>query len=103
MNPCRWEEILFLTGPFPSYRERFNFASRANCPYGNTNVTPLHYATECSLTASFHMTKLAQQHELIWFLNVASNKGSRHQIQSRKEHSTEQTLTCFNTHILVCF
>ncbi|GBO31737.1 hypothetical protein AVEN_76753-1 [Araneus ventricosus] len=73
------EEILFFTEhcPFPSYLKRFNLASIANCPCGNTNGTPLHYVTECILTASFHMTKPAQQHELIWFRNVACNKGSR--------------------------
>ncbi|GBM63845.1 hypothetical protein AVEN_193642-1 [Araneus ventricosus] len=82
---CYWkrEEILFFKGygSFPSYLKRFNLASTANCPCGNTNDTPLHYATECILIASFHMTKPAQQHELIWFRNVASNKGSRLKIQ----------------------
>ncbi|GBM44988.1 hypothetical protein AVEN_225738-1 [Araneus ventricosus] len=53
----------------------------ANCPCGSTNDTPLHYATECILTASFHMTKPAQQHELIWFRIVACNEGSRLKIQ----------------------
>ncbi|GBN46942.1 hypothetical protein AVEN_201707-1 [Araneus ventricosus] len=38
------------------------------------------------LTASFHMTKPAQQHELIWFRNVASNKGSRLKIQRLLHH-----------------
>ncbi|GBN25682.1 hypothetical protein AVEN_7868-1 [Araneus ventricosus] len=77
-QPCYWKrgEILFFTGhgPFPSYLKKFNLASIAKCPCGNTNGTPLHYAAECILTASFHMTKPAQQHELIWFGNVASNK-----------------------------
>ncbi|GBM11084.1 hypothetical protein AVEN_242973-1 [Araneus ventricosus] len=49
-QPCYWkrEKILFLTrhGPFPSYLKRFNLASTANCPRGNTNGTPLHYATD---------------------------------------------------------
>ncbi|GBM01596.1 hypothetical protein AVEN_60016-1 [Araneus ventricosus] len=72
---CKREEILFSTGhgPFPSYLKSFKLASTANCPCGNTNGTPLHYATECILTTSSHMT---QQHELIWYRNVASNKGS---------------------------
>ncbi|GBM74310.1 hypothetical protein AVEN_207232-1 [Araneus ventricosus] len=82
---CYWkrEKILFFTGhgPFPSYLKRFNLATTENCLCGNTNGTPLHYATECILTASLHMTKPAQQHELIWFRNVASNKGSRLKIQ----------------------
>ncbi|GBM10167.1 hypothetical protein AVEN_258767-1 [Araneus ventricosus] len=68
-------------GSFTSYLKRFNLASTANCPCGNTNGNPLHYATECILTASSHMTKTAQQHELIWSRNVASNKGSRLKIQ----------------------
>ncbi|GBM14961.1 hypothetical protein AVEN_116605-1 [Araneus ventricosus] len=56
-QPCYWkrEEIPFFTGHcrFPSYLKRFNLASTANCPCGNTKRTPLHYATECILTASF--------------------------------------------------
>ncbi|GBM04900.1 hypothetical protein AVEN_252837-1 [Araneus ventricosus] len=68
-HPRYWnkEEILFFTGhgPFPSYLKRFNIASTANCLCGNTNDTPLDYALGCSLTKSFHMTKPAQQHELI--------------------------------------
>ncbi|GBN53424.1 hypothetical protein AVEN_249020-1 [Araneus ventricosus] len=84
-HPCYWkrEEI---HGPFPSYLRRFNLPTSANCPCGNTNGTPLHYVTECILTASFHMTKPAQQHELIWFRNVASNKGSRLKIQRLLHH-----------------
>ncbi|GBM14509.1 hypothetical protein AVEN_101156-1 [Araneus ventricosus] len=89
-SSCYWvrEEILFFTGhgPFPSYLKRFNLASTANCPCGNTNGTLLHYATECILTASFHMIKPAQQHELIGFRNVASNKGSRLKIQRLLHH-----------------
>ncbi|GBM84968.1 hypothetical protein AVEN_49177-1 [Araneus ventricosus] len=61
IHSCCWkrEEILFFTGhgPFLSYLKRFNLASTANCPCGNTNSTPSRYATECILTASFHMTK----------------------------------------------
>ncbi|GBN24654.1 hypothetical protein AVEN_53035-1 [Araneus ventricosus] len=76
-------------GPFPSYLKRFNLASTANCPCGNTNDSPLHYATVCILTATFHMTKPAQQHELIWFRNVASNKGSRLKIQRLLHHLNE--------------
>ncbi|GBN57081.1 hypothetical protein AVEN_244564-1 [Araneus ventricosus] len=89
-QPCYWkrEEIPFSTGhdPFPSYLKRFNLASKANCPCGKTNGTPLHYATECILTASFHMTKPTQQHELIWFRNVASIKSSRLKIQRLLHH-----------------
>ncbi|GBN44985.1 hypothetical protein AVEN_206738-1 [Araneus ventricosus] len=92
-QPCYWkrEEILSFTrhGPFPSYLKRFNLASTANCPCGNTNGTPLHYATECILTASFHMTKPAQKHELIWLRNVASNKGSRLKIQRLLHHLSD--------------
>ncbi|GBN06929.1 hypothetical protein AVEN_181214-1 [Araneus ventricosus] len=73
-QPCYWkrEEILFSIGhsPFPSYLKRFNLASTENCPCGNINGTPLHYATECILTTSFHMIKPAQQHELIWLTSL---------------------------------
>ncbi|GBO30246.1 hypothetical protein AVEN_81606-1 [Araneus ventricosus] len=89
-QPCYWkrEEILFFTehGQFPSYLKTFNLASTANYPCGNTNGTPSHYATECILTASLHMTKPAQQHELIWFRNVVSNKGCRLKIQRLLRH-----------------
>ncbi|GBM25710.1 hypothetical protein AVEN_241982-1 [Araneus ventricosus] len=68
-QPCYWkrEEILSFAGhgPFPSYLKRFNLASTVNCPCGNTNGTPFHYATEYILTVSFHVIKQAQQHELI--------------------------------------
>ncbi|GBM77655.1 hypothetical protein AVEN_226043-1 [Araneus ventricosus] len=89
-QPCYWkqEDILFFTGhgPFPSYLKRFILASTSNCPCGNTNGSPLHYATECIPSACFHMTKPAHEHELIWFRNVASNKGSRLKIQQLLHH-----------------
>ncbi|GBM40378.1 hypothetical protein AVEN_106127-1 [Araneus ventricosus] len=89
-RPCYWkrEEILFFTGhsPFPSYLKRFNLASTANWPCRNTNGTPLHYATECILAASFYMTKPAQQRELIWFRNVTSYKRSRFKTQRLLHH-----------------
>ncbi|GBO01335.1 hypothetical protein AVEN_204450-1 [Araneus ventricosus] len=89
-QPCYWkrEEILFFTahGPFPSYLKRFSLASTANCPCGKANGTPLYYATECILTASFHLTKPAQQYEQIWFRKVVSNKGSRLKIQRLLHH-----------------
>ncbi|GBN66950.1 hypothetical protein AVEN_125228-1 [Araneus ventricosus] len=71
-------------GPFNSYLK--TLASTANCPCGNRNGTPLHYATECILSAFFHMTKPAQQHGLIWFRKVASNKGPRLKIQRLLRH-----------------
>ncbi|GBN70582.1 hypothetical protein AVEN_58893-1 [Araneus ventricosus] len=90
-QPCYWkrEEILFFTGhgPFPSYLKRFNFALTANCPRGNTQTwNTLHYVTECILTATFRMTKPTQQHELIRFRNVASNKGPGLKIQRLLHH-----------------
>ncbi|GBO13823.1 hypothetical protein AVEN_125289-1 [Araneus ventricosus] len=92
-HPCYWktEEILFSTGhgPFATYLKRFNLVPTANCPCGNTNGTPLHYVTECTLPASFHMTKPAQQHEPFWFCNVASSKGSRLKIQRLLHHLNE--------------
>ncbi|GBN86928.1 hypothetical protein AVEN_8846-1 [Araneus ventricosus] len=69
--------FLLYTAHFHSYLKRFNLASASNCPCGSTNGNPLHFATGCSRTTSFHVTKPSQQHELIWFHNVASNKGSR--------------------------
>ncbi|GBN23597.1 hypothetical protein AVEN_114172-1 [Araneus ventricosus] len=48
---CKREEILFFTGhgPFPSYLKRYNLATTANWPCGNTNGTHSHYATDCIL------------------------------------------------------
>ncbi|GBL85757.1 hypothetical protein AVEN_193201-1 [Araneus ventricosus] len=69
----------------PSYLKRFNLASTANSPCGNKNGTPLHYATESSLTASFYMTKPTPQHDL----NVVSNKGSQLKIQRLLHHLNE--------------
>ncbi|GBM99726.1 hypothetical protein AVEN_237656-1 [Araneus ventricosus] len=80
----------------------FNLASTATFPCGNTNSTPLHFATECILTASFHMTKPAQQHELIRFRNVASNKGSRLKFQ-RLRYNLNEFQELFANHSMINF
>ncbi|XP_055936802.1 uncharacterized protein LOC129966405 [Argiope bruennichi] len=57
LTPWRREEILFFTGhgPFPTYLKRFNLADEPYCTCGEVG-SPLHYATECILTTSYHLT-----------------------------------------------
>ncbi|GBL99451.1 hypothetical protein AVEN_63847-1 [Araneus ventricosus] len=38
---------------------------------------PLHYATSCPLTSSFHFTKPSAEHILLWWKNLLLNKPSR--------------------------
>ncbi|GBN04550.1 hypothetical protein AVEN_101232-1 [Araneus ventricosus] len=79
-QPVCWtrEEIHFFThhGPFPSYLHRFKIAPSSNCSCGQDG-TPLHFATECPLTLSWHITKPSVGLHKLWFRRVASNSGSR--------------------------
>jgi len=63
LQPIKWtrNEIMFLTGhgPFPSFLQRFHLAEIAYCPCGGIG-TPIHYATECLLTFSYHMAPPSQ-------------------------------------------
>ncbi|GBN81330.1 hypothetical protein AVEN_155503-1 [Araneus ventricosus] len=59
-TPTPWQrpEIMFDTGhgPFPTYLQRFNIRSSDSCGCGNLG-NPLHYATSCLFTTSYHLTK----------------------------------------------
>ncbi|GBM04258.1 hypothetical protein AVEN_41065-1 [Araneus ventricosus] len=61
-------EVLFLTGhwPFSSFLQRFNLDETSFCPCGRIG-TPIHYVTDCLLTASYHMTPPSQQHQPVRF------------------------------------
>ncbi|GBN02552.1 hypothetical protein AVEN_89519-1 [Araneus ventricosus] len=87
-HPVCWtrEEILFFTqhGPFPSYFNRFKILP-SNCSCGQVG-TPLHYATECILTSSWHIKKPADNFQKIWFRRVAANKNSRLLIRKIVQH-----------------
>ncbi|GBM41022.1 hypothetical protein AVEN_180930-1 [Araneus ventricosus] len=88
-DPVCWtrEEILFFTlhGPFPSYFNRFKILPSPNCSCGQVG-TPLHYATECILTSSWHIKKPAENLQKIWFRRVAANKNSRLLIRKIVQH-----------------
>ncbi|GBM60131.1 Putative protein in type-1 retrotransposable element R1DM [Araneus ventricosus] len=88
-DPACWirEEILFFTqhGPFSSYFNRFKIFPSPNCSCGQVG-TPLHYATECILTSSWHIKKPAENLQKIWFLRVAANKNSRLLIRKIVQH-----------------
>ncbi|GBM59866.1 hypothetical protein AVEN_50451-1 [Araneus ventricosus] len=75
--------VLFFTGhgPFPSFLRRFNLAETSFCSSGGIR-TPIHYATVCLLTISYHMAPPSQQHQPIWFRRVANNSTSRRKIHN---------------------
>ncbi|GBN43614.1 hypothetical protein AVEN_255315-1, partial [Araneus ventricosus] len=56
-KPVGWnrEDIMFATGhgPFPSYLHRFNVRAQDNCSCGEKG-DPMHYATKCQFTMSWH-------------------------------------------------
>ncbi|GBN02044.1 hypothetical protein AVEN_122231-1 [Araneus ventricosus] len=76
------------TAHFPRTRKGLNLP-RQQLPMWKHKWHFFALCAECILTASFHMTKPAQQHELIWFRNVASNKGYRLKIQPFFHHRND--------------
>ncbi|GBL63704.1 hypothetical protein AVEN_180692-1 [Araneus ventricosus] len=56
--PGKRPEIMFATGhfPFPAYLKRFSLRTTDYCGCGELG-NPLHFATNCPLTRSFHLTK----------------------------------------------
>ncbi|GBM31979.1 hypothetical protein AVEN_222313-1 [Araneus ventricosus] len=83
-NPTPWQmpEIMFVTdhGPFPTYLKRFNIRSRDSCGCGNLR-NPLHYATSCLFTTSYHLTKPSADLEPLWWKRVMNNNNSRAKIR----------------------
>ncbi|GBN14288.1 hypothetical protein AVEN_43810-1 [Araneus ventricosus] len=73
-SPAPWQipEIMFATGhdPFPAYLKRFRLITIDCCVCGELR-SPLHLATTCPFTSSFHLTKLSNDLEhLCWKRNL---------------------------------
>ncbi|GBM31925.1 hypothetical protein AVEN_182060-1 [Araneus ventricosus] len=80
LTPASWsrESILFATGhgPFPNYLYRFRFHHSDIFTCGEKGH-PLHYATSCHMTLSYHFTKPSAEKTQLWWKSVLSNKLSR--------------------------
>ncbi|GBN12403.1 hypothetical protein AVEN_44620-1 [Araneus ventricosus] len=83
-TPTPWKrpEIMFVTGhgPFPTYFKRFNIRGSDSCGCGNLG-NPLHYATGCLFTTSYHLTKPSADLEPLWWKRVMNNNNSRAKIR----------------------
>ncbi|GBN84101.1 hypothetical protein AVEN_113925-1, partial [Araneus ventricosus] len=79
-KPVGWnrEEIMFVTGhgPFPPYLHRFNLRTHDNCSYGEKG-DPMHYATKCRFTLSWHFQTPTMSLKLQWLKNILTNNLSR--------------------------
>ncbi|GBO31966.1 hypothetical protein AVEN_167387-1 [Araneus ventricosus] len=62
------ESILFATshGPFPSYLYRFRLHHSDICACWEKE-DPLHYATSCHMTLSYHFTKPSAENTQLWW------------------------------------
>ncbi|GBM00422.1 hypothetical protein AVEN_179231-1 [Araneus ventricosus] len=80
LPPASWsrESIPFSTGhgPFPSYPYRFRLHHSDICACGEKG-DPLHYATSCHMTLSYHFTKPSAENTQLWWKSLLSNKLSR--------------------------
>ncbi|GBN43615.1 hypothetical protein AVEN_255316-1 [Araneus ventricosus] len=83
-TPTPWQrpEIMFVTGhgPFPTYLKRFNIRSSDSCGCGHLG-NPLHYATSCLFTTSYHLTKPSADLVPLWWKRVMNNNKSRAKIR----------------------
>ncbi|GBO11168.1 hypothetical protein AVEN_74793-1 [Araneus ventricosus] len=75
---CNREEIMFVPGhgPFLSYLHRFNLRTHDNCSCGEKG-DPMHYATKCRFTLSWHFQTPTVSLKLQWLENILSNNLSR--------------------------
>ncbi|GBN16777.1 hypothetical protein AVEN_5052-1 [Araneus ventricosus] len=84
LRPANWirEDVIFFSqhGPFNAYLERFHLSDSVFCSCGGIG-TPLHCATECIYTVSWHMMKPGPNFEQEWLKRVANNLVSRHKIR----------------------
>ncbi|GBM18233.1 hypothetical protein AVEN_39004-1 [Araneus ventricosus] len=82
-TPTPWQrpEIMFVTGhgPFPIYLKRFKIRNSDSCGCVNLG-NPLHYATSCLFTTSYHLTKSSADLELLW-KRIMNNNNSRAKIR----------------------
>ncbi|GBN10804.1 hypothetical protein AVEN_239880-1 [Araneus ventricosus] len=71
LKPVFWarEEIMFVPrlGPFPSFLNRFHLSDSDSCACGEVG-DPIHYATSCPLTLSWHIRKPSTSLENLWYL-----------------------------------
>ncbi|GBN97896.1 hypothetical protein AVEN_123094-1 [Araneus ventricosus] len=74
----------------PSFLQRFNLAETSFCPCGGIG-TPIHYATVCLLTTSYHMAPPSQQHQPAWLNSVANNSTSRRKIHNLLDFLQRET------------
>ncbi|GBM51850.1 hypothetical protein AVEN_8712-1 [Araneus ventricosus] len=83
LYPTNWirKDVIFLSqhGPFPAYLKKFHLPDSDFCSCGGI-CTALHYARECILTVSWHMSKPVPNFEQEWQKRVANNLVSRHNI-----------------------
>ncbi|GBN43224.1 hypothetical protein AVEN_226459-1 [Araneus ventricosus] len=83
LKPVFWtgEEILFVTGhgPFSSFLNRFHLSDSDSCVCGKVG-DPIHYATSCPLTLSWHVRKHSTSLESLWYQRVLENPNSRKRI-----------------------
>ncbi|GBM37136.1 hypothetical protein AVEN_205580-1 [Araneus ventricosus] len=86
-------EIMFFSehGPFPSYLRRFNLKPTDLCNCGDVG-TPLHYATSCILTESWHFKKPSTPNLLHWKKGILKNKGARIQLDKPQNKISETVL-----------
>ncbi|GBM09735.1 hypothetical protein AVEN_101787-1 [Araneus ventricosus] len=79
-KPVGWnrEEIMFVIGhgPFPSYLLRFSLRTHDNCSCGEKG-DPIHYATKCPFTLSWHFQTPTVSLKLQWLKNIFTNNFSR--------------------------
>ncbi|GBM04575.1 hypothetical protein AVEN_93976-1 [Araneus ventricosus] len=83
-TPTPWQrpEIMFVMGhgPFPTYLKIFNIRRSDSCGCGNLG-NPLHYATCCLFTTSYHLTKPSADVEPLWWKRIMNNNNSRAKIR----------------------
>ncbi|GBN23923.1 hypothetical protein AVEN_40193-1 [Araneus ventricosus] len=69
---------MFVTGhgPFPSYLHRFKLRTHDNCSCGE-NGDPMHYATKCRFTLSWHFQTPTVSLKLHWLKDILTKNLSR--------------------------
>ncbi|GBM13169.1 hypothetical protein AVEN_64373-1 [Araneus ventricosus] len=79
---CHREEIMFVTGrwPFLSYLHRFNLRTHDNCSCAEEG-DPMHYATKCRFTLSWHFQTPTVSLKLQWLKKILTNNLSRTQLR----------------------
>ncbi|GBM53094.1 hypothetical protein AVEN_182223-1 [Araneus ventricosus] len=83
-NPTPWQrpEIILVRGhgPFPTYLKRFKIRNIDSCGCGNLG-NPLHYATICLFTTSYHITKLSSDLEALYLKRIMNNENSTAEVR----------------------